>query len=340
MSAQDHPIGDFSPFKSQDKGYDYVDCDGNSLNVWEARYCTGNYGLFAAYHKSSLPPTSGLYGKVAQSAAKQRPTKKSSSSSKGRVGSYSHQTSDAHLQWLANKREQEAEARNRAAQRRREEERQRRIADDNRAAAVEAATNARLQGETNRRIASDQWHATQGAVLAQQRARKAHKLTGPQFAQNNQTMTAQQKAATLRRGNRVRKTGSIVKRNVARQILPPVKRTGFTGSAPRSQLEHALAGLKKRQQSQAALMSGQVSVQPVKGKEIKVGGTRFVLSDHATSSLGQDWETVTLTTPPIPPKEKPKISKADYHRLVCIEMIEGRTLTPQEKAYFDQFSLH
>lgn len=339
VNAQDYPQGDFSPFESQDKGYDYVDCKGNNMNVWQARYCMGRYGLDAAYHKSAIPNTSGLYEKVAQAAAVQRPTTKSSSSTKGKVGSYNYQTSDAHMQWLADKQEREAEARRRAAEKKREEERQRSIADDSRAAAVEAATNARLQGETYRRIASDQWHATQGAALAQQRARDAHKLTGPQFANNKPAMTAQQKAATLRNGNRVRKSGST-KRNVARVVLPPVKRIGFTGAAPRSQLEHALAELKKRQQKLAAQSSGQEPAQPVMGKDVTVGGTRFVLSDHATSSLGQDWETVTFTTPRIPSKEKPKMSEADYHRLYCIEMIEGRTLTPQEKAYFDQFSIN
>lgn len=333
------PFGDFSPFKNQDKGYEYVDCNDKEMNVWEAKYCTGRYGLGAAFHKSAIPNTSELYSKVARGVAAQRPISKSSSSTKGKVGSYNYQTSDAHRQWLANKQERDAQARREAAERKRLEDLQKKIADDNRAAAVEAETNARLQSETNRRIARDQWHATQGAQLVQQRAREAHKLTGPQFANNKPAMTAQQKAATLRNGNRVRKSGST-KRNVARVVLPPVKRIGFTGAAPRSQLEHALAELKKRQQKLAAQSSGQEPAQPVMGKDVTVGGTRFVLSDHATSSLGQDWETVTFTTPRIPSKEKPKMSEADYHRLYCIEMIEGRTLTPQEKAYFDQFSIN
>lgn len=333
--AQYDPMGDFSPFESQDKGYDYVDCKGKDMNVWEAKYCTGRYGLGAAYHKSAIPNTNDLYNKVAKAAAAQRP--KSSSSTKGKVGSYNYQTSDAHLQWLANKRERDAQARREAAERKRLEDMQKKIVDDNHAASVEAATNARLQGETNRRIASDQWHATQGAALAQQRARDAHKLSGPQFAQNKPSLSASQKASTLRSGNRVRQATTPARRNVKRQVLPPVKRTGFTGASPRSQLEHALAELKKKQQREAALASNQAPSQPATGKEVTVGGTRFVLSGHATSSLGQDWETISFTTPRIPSKDKPKMSEDDRHRLYCIELIEGRALTPQEKAYFDQF---
>lgn len=262
---------------------------------------------------------SGLYGKVEAKVRVARPKRSGSSASSSRtrrVGSYNYQTSDSHMQWLENKREREAQAREAAAEKKRQERIQRKIADDNRAAEVTAATNARLQVETNRRIARDHYHAGAGAVAAQQRARRAVRRVGPNFAPLTPTMTAQEKAGILRRRAKPRRTMRSG-RNTSRQVLAPTQRTPATEEqlAMRAKwLEKAqaerkiiLAEQKKRAEEQRKrYMASNKVKEPEKAKHLRDGevlvNNAFVLGPHAHSTLGQDWGKCgpSLTPPPVP----------------------------------------
>lgn len=336
---------DFSPFTGQDKGNDFVDCSGKTGNAYWALKCTRQNGIESVHHKSVTAPT-GLTGKVTARVNASSP--RSGSSAKGRVGSYNYQTSDAHLAWVAERNARLAEQRQRDAEAKARREHERRIADDNRAAAVEAETNARLQVQTDRAIARDHWHANQGAQQAQQRARSAHKMQGPQLASSQNRMSNAQKASMLRQGNPRR---LYQKPRVTYRSLPPVRRTQVSQAQLQAQRlamqrkaeyvakQRELA--RKRQEELAratAAKKAEIEKRYADNRQIVAIGrskVAFKLSSNASSSLGKDWKTVSLTTPPIP--ERKKMTEEDWHRLKVIEIIENRPMTPAEKAYFDQF---
>lgn len=338
---------------NQDFGYDYIDCAGNSMNAMEASYCAGRYGLESVYHKGQFRNTQGLYGKVAAGVAAQRPRRSSGNSGSGRqkgsVGSYNYQTSDAHRQWLEQKRERDAEARQRAVEKKRYEDMMKKIEDDNRAAAVEAQTNARLQQQTNRAIARDHYNATEGAYKAQQMARKASQMKGPQFAQQKERMSDEYKAGLLRRQNKPRRVMPdtvTYQANRARKPLPQVKRTATMDPERAAMLRKAFAVKAEliRQKRAAGRISGnQARSDREQSRMVNVHGKAMVqLGPHATSTLGKDWNTISLTTPRIPPretKEKRKMTQEEYHRLIVIEMIDQRELTPEERAYYSNLNL-
>lgn len=303
--------------------------------------------------------TSGLYNKVARGVAAQRPRSGSSakSSNTRKVGSYNYNTSDAHINWMRNRQEQIQAANEEAARRKRWKEMQQRIAEDNRAADVTAQTNAALQAQTNARIARDNWHATEGAALAQQRARQAMVKQGPQFDKMKPQSTGSQQASRLRGTNKPRRTLTYNPRprNTARRVLPQVQRKAPVLSAHEQQLrqkhmQQALE-LRKKRQIQArqlavnvAKMELQSRPQPSRiliSQEKSKGwnsGKPLVLSEHATSTLGQDWNTESLT-PKYAPSTKRKMTAEERHNLIVIEMIDQRPLTPAEEKYYENLTL-
>lgn len=246
--------------------------------------------------------TNGISDGVWRAYMAQRPKRSNSSAgssgsaSTRRVGTSNYNTSDAHIQWVRNRQEQIRAAREEGARRKRIEDMRRRIADDNRAAAVTAQTNAMLQGQTNARIASDHWHANQGAVVAQQRARQAVVAPGAQFERLKPKSTGSQQASRLRGVNRPRRTMGQP-RNTVRQQLPPVQRT-----RPQMTPERA-AMLKKALMVRAELRRQDAARQRLKNY------CGFVLDPHAVPTTGQDWY-VPINTPRIPDRE---IKTSDYY---------------------------
>ena len=288
-----------------------IDCNKGSGNAIDIYKCLleDSQTSFAnpTFVKGMGPNTSGLYGKVAAAVEAQRP-KKSSGSKKGVAGtSYNYQTSDKHLQWAAEKRAKDAAAREAAEENKRLKKLQQKIADDNRAAAVTAQTNAMLQHQTNRRIQNDRYNANEGAYLAQQRARNAHHIVGPQFDKNNPKATGAQKAQMLKGQNKPRRImyPQHQARNTARKPLPQVKRTAVDPERA-AMIQRALA-VKAELQRQKALKAKQE--QKNKPKMVYHNGKYLVvLDEHAHSTLGREWNTESLTTPPPPPINKPKMT--------------------------------
>lgn len=303
--------------------------------------------------------TSGLYNKVARGVAAQRPKRSASSaksSSTRRVGSYNYNTSDEHINWMRNRQEQIRAANEEAARRKRWEEQQKRIADDNRAAAVTAQTNAMLQAQTNARIARDNWHATEGAALAQQRARQAMVKQGPQFDKMKPQSTGTQQASRLRGTNKPR-TAVAYKpqpRNTARRILPQVKRKRVALSPAmqkrrQEQMQKALE-MRKQRQMQARQMAVNMAKMELQSRpqpsrilidmEASKGwnsGKQLVLSEHATSSLGKDWKSPSFK-PEYAPSIKRKMTAEERHNLIVIEMIDQRPMTPAEEKYYENLT--
>ncbi len=316
-----------------DMSKDYIDCTGNSMNAMDAYVCTKKYGIGAVRHKN-VHSVKGLSDKVAAGIESQRPKKSHGTTSKGKTGSYNYQTSDTHREWVA--------ARNRNIQevKKHEEERKRqeKYEDDMRAAQAEAQANAALQTETNRRIRNDRWNANQGAALAQQRVNNSIRIKGPQMSTRNNRMTAQQRVDLLKRQNKPRRIMvNKTPRNKVRPTLAPVQRTAKSTQQQRDMLHRVILAkayqAKQRQNKKT-------------GKVVKVGGTKFFLSDHATSTLGQDWTSEDLKPLPAPPPAKPttgtqirKMTQAEYHHLIVAEMIEQRPLTPAELKYYQHLTL-
>lgn len=325
---------------SQDKGLDFVNCKtGVKYDAWNALYCTRKNGIGSVARVGSRVNTSGLYGKVARAVAARRPGSSSSSrsSTSRRVGNYNYNTSDAHINWVHERQAQIQAAKEEAAYKKKMEELQRKIADDNRAAEVTAQTNAALQVQTNARMARDRWHATQGAALAQQRARQAIVRHGSQFDEMKPQSTGSQQASRLRGANKPRRTMTYnpKPRNTARRILPQVirKQRDPEADAINRQRGKTFAANVAKMELQSRPQPSRILIDMEKSRGWN-SGKQFVLSEHAVSSLGKDWISVDLK-PQYAPSTKRKMTREDYHNLIAIEIIEQRPLTPAEEKYYD-----
>ena len=301
---------------------EFVDCNRGRMTAMGVQTCMRRdwmtYGANGTFINSKMTNTTGLYDKVAAGVAAARPKRSGGTSSSGGskkmrgTGTYNYQTSDAHLQWVANKREQQREAARRAAEKKRQEAIARKIADDNRAAQVEAQTNARLQAQTNAAIARDHYHATEGAMMAQQRARRAARPRGPQFNRYKPTSTGADRASTLRGANKPRRVMHPQKRNAVRPTLPPVQRQPMT--AERAQM------LRKALQVRAELRRKR----EVERRLAQYKG--FVLDEHAHSTLGQDWHSDDFKPQPIAPPPTSatidQLTEEQRHQMIVEEMID------------------
>lgn len=337
------------------KDVEYVNCNTGRRSAMSAQQCMrrdwfngGNdIGADHTFTSDVHKTVAGLNKKVAAGISAQRP-RRSSGTTRGRVGTYNHQTSDAHRAWLEQKRERDAEARARVAERKRYKDMLKKIEDDKRAAFVEAQTNARLQRQTDKAIARDYYNAGEGAYKATQIAREAARPKGPQFVRNKQQMSAEYRAGLLRRQNKPRRVMNNAARfrgNPSRKNLPEVKRTQTVDQEQTAMLRKALAvkaELIRRKREEQKRQQASASHKTRSGT-VDVNGKAMVqLGRHATSTLGKDWNTVSLSTPDIPPretKEKRKMTQKEYHNLIVIEMIDQRPLTPEERAYYSNLTL-
>lgn len=239
--------------------------------------------------------TSGLYGNVARGVAAQRLRRNGSSaksSSTRSVGTNNYNTSDAHIQWARNRQAQIQAAREEAAYKRRMEEMQKKIADDNRAAAVTAQTNAALQGQTDARIQRDRWHATEGAAKAQQRARQAVVVQGPQFDKMKPQSTGSQQASRLRGANKPRRfmaPQNTNARNTSRKPMPAVQRNHTLSPQQRQELRQAILNRREQQrQKRLAIAESQKSGSKKSPAAYYDDKGRLVIDEHAYSSLGKN----------------------------------------------------
>lgn len=265
--------------------------------------------------------TSGLYGKIAAAIRRSQPRNGSSakSASTRSVGSYNHNTSDAHIQWARNRQAQIQAAREEAAYKKRMEEMQRKIADDNRAAAVAAQTNAALQGQTNARIQRDRWHATEGAAQAQQRARQAVVVQGPQFDKMKPQSTGSQQASRLRGANKPRRfmaPQNTNARNTARKPLPAVQRSHTLSPLQRQELRQAILNRREQQrQRRLAIAESQKSGSKKSPAAYYDDKGRLVIDEHAYSSLGKNNVNNRGSKPvPYPKPTTPQSPGARYTR--------------------------
>lgn len=291
-----------------DRDIEVVDCSTGPHEIRPMYQCfrqDAASGLSYGYMiKSQKTNINGLTDKVARGVAAARPKRSSSSYyssgrrssySTGRAGtSYNHATSQSHIDWVHQKQAERQEAIRRAQEKKRREEIRRRIEDDNRAAAVTAATNARLQGETNRRIQKDYYNANEGAYQAQQRARQAHKIVGPQF-QRKKTSNAE-RAKMLRGQNKPRRIMYPRRQpqNVARKQLAQVERKQLSPQQQKM-LKRALMVRAELRRKNAA-----------ERKWAEYKGIK--LSDGAVSTLGKDWNSEGLTTGPLAPPPTTRVS--------------------------------
>ena len=241
--------------------------------------------------------TDGLYNKVSRGVAAARPNRTSSSSrftansmSEARKTgkNYNHSTSAAGRAWRAKMAAERQESIRREQERRRQEKIRKKIADDNRAAAVTAATNARLQGETNRRIQNDYYNANEGAYLAQQRARQAHRTVGPQF-KRQETSSGSDRAKLLRRQNK------------PRRVMYPQRQPQNTVRKPLAQVERKQLSPEQEVMLKRALMV-RAELRRKKAAEKKRDEYKGIkLSDSAVSTLGKDWSSDDFKTGPLAP---------------------------------------
>ena len=306
---------------NQDKGMDYVDCsDGTKYDAWNALYCTRKNGIESVVRVGSRPNTSGLYDKVAAATRRSQPRNGSSakSSSSRSVGTYNYNTSDAHIQWARNRQAQIQAAREEAAYKKRMEDMQKKIADDNRAAAVTAQTNAALQVQTNARIQRDRWHATEGAAQAQQRARQAVVVQGPQFDKMKPQSTGSQQASRLRGANKPRRfmaPQNTNARNTARKPMPAVQRSHTLSPQQRQELRQAILNREQQRQKRLAIAESQKSGSKKSPAAYYDNKGRLVIDEHAYSSLGKNNVNNRGSKPvPYPKPTTPQSPGARYTR--------------------------
>ena len=334
-----------------------IDCNAGSRDVMMVQRCMTRDFInnnpsdrtrgvdLTTYTYMKPDNTSGLYGKVARGVASQRPKRNGSSAkssgSRG-VGSYNYNTSDAHIRWQRDRQAQINAAREKAAHEKKMRELQKKIADDNRAAAVTAQTNAALQAQTDARIQRDRWHASEGAALAQQRARQALVVQGPQFDKMKPQSTGTQQASRLRGANKPRRvmaTGN----NTARKPMPAVQRSHSLSQQQREELRQAIRNRMEKQRQLRLAVAGKQKVAPKKTPAAYYDNNgRLVLDKHAHSSLGKDWHSESFTPLPAPPpvtRVRRKMTQQEYHNLIVIEMIDRRPMTQAEKNHYDNLTI-
>lgn len=321
----------------------FVNCNTGSRSVQSTAICMRQDGANGfdnpIFITSKMTNTTGLSGKVARGVAAARPrtgttstrtsttSRPTSAKQAQRMGkNYNYQTSDAHRAWLADKRERQLQAQKEAAEKKRREQLARRIADDNRAAAVTAQTNAMLQHQTDRRIARDHYHATEGARQAQERARQAHRLVGPQFAQSAPKSSGKDKARMLRGQNKPRRVmyPQTQKRNTARATLPQVERQ------PLPQERAAL--LKK------ALMVRAELRRQKKAEKAYAEYQGIKLDNNAVSTLGKDWNSIGTGPLAPPPTTRTTLTHEEMHKMMIDEFLSPNYMTPEEyrRMYLDE----
>ncbi len=309
----------------------FVDCNKGTRNIQSVAKCMREDGANSFSNPTILVGkeinTNGLYNKVSRKVTR-APKKRSTSTSTAPTSAkqarktgknYNHQTSEAGRAWRAKKREAQLQAQREAAERKRRQELERKIADDNRAAEVTAMTNAMLQQQTNRRIASDYYHANEGAAMAQQRARQAHKLAGPQFDKNAPKSTGRDKARMLRGQNkprRIMKYPQTQRRNTARPQLAQVQRRPLP--------QERAAMLKKALMVRAELRRIKKAEQTyAEYKGIK-------LDDGAVSTLGKDWSSETLTTPPAPSPTRSVMTADERQQMILKDYLDSQPMSAEE----------
>lgn len=265
--------------------------------------------------------TSGIYDKVAAGVRRSQPRNGSSAkSSRSRgVGTYNYNNSIENMQWRRNRRAQIEAAREAEAYRKKMEEMQRKIADDNRAAAVTAQTNAMLQVRTNARIQRDRWHATEGAAQAQQRARQAVVVQGPQFDKMKPQSTGSQQASRLRGANKPRRfmvPQNTNARNTARKPMPAVQRSHTLSPQQRQELRQAILNRREQQrQKRLAIAESQKSGSKKSPAAYYDNKGRLVIDEHAYSSLGKNNVNNRGSKPvPYPKPTTPQSPGARYTR--------------------------
>lgn len=322
---------------------DFIDCRngdrGDRIDAMQALQNTRKYGMYSVIRTGNHVNSSDIYNRVARGVAAQSSKRSSSSASSGsrRVGTKNYNTSDAHIEWVRNRQAQIQAAREKDAH----EKRMKQIAEDNRAAAITAQTNAMLQTQTNARIQRDQWHASQGAALAQQRARQAVVVQGPQFNNMKPRSTGSQQASRLRGANKPRRFMTEPKaRNTVRKPMPSVQRHSQITEQQRQELQQAIRERRERQHALREAMAQRKKAQTSKSPAAYYTTQgRLILDEHAYSSLGRDWGTIDLDPLPSPPPIKRKMTAEEYHRLVTIEIIEQRPLTPAEEKFYENLTL-
>lgn len=304
----------------------FVDTNKGRMSVLEAGNRMREEAIYGGFVNPTLVKgystnTSDIYAKVSAQAQKSSPqrtsynTKPTSSAQARRMGkNYNYQTTDEAREWIANRQQQIQEAREREAERKRQEELARKIADDNRAAAVTAQTNALLQAQTNRRIERDHYHANEGAYAAQQRAHQAYHRTGPQFNRNKSM--PKNKAQMLRGQAKPRRVmyPQTQKRNIARKQLAQVQRRPLPSNCVQS--------LKKATRTRTEFTTRKNT----KGKHVNYVG--FVLDENAVPTTGRDWQSDDLKQPPLPPPpiSKVNLTEDDLHALVRYEILSDYTI--------------
>lgn len=314
-----------------------IDCSkgrGDGLSVGRCmRQDVANYMDNPTFIKGYTTNTNGLYGKVSREVEAQRPKRTTTSSSRVTASSmsearrtgknYNHATSASGTAWRAQKAAERQESIRRAQERKRELERQRRIEDDRRAAIVTAETNARLQRETDQHIQRDYYNANEGAIIAQQRARQAHKTVGPQFKRQQ---TSNSKQAQMLRGQNKPRRVMYPKRspqNTSRKPLAQVKRTP-TLPQQDNVLKQAVSARTDLRQKTATYKNVIIY------KGIK-------MSDHAVSTIGSNWRSDDMKTTPLAPppitRSKPTYKEPSWlteHKRL-IEFLGDPPLTQEEE---------
>ena len=312
-----------SPADDKSTAVQYVDCNGlRSMQV--AQQCMRQdwmtHGVNLTMVKGHAVNTSGLRGKVAARVAASRP---GSGSQKGRAGtSYNYQTSDAHQRWVQQKWERQEAARQADAEKKRQAAIAQKIADDNRAAAVEAATNAALQQRTNQAIARDYYNANEGAAAAQQRARRAVRRVGPQYAAQRPRSTGAAKARTLRGQNKPRRVMHPQRRNTARPALPAVQRRPCIDPERAAMIRKALF---VREELRRKAAQERLAQKRREAQRRAMAYKGFTLDPNAVPTTGNDWDSPDVGPGPLAPPPvtavKPPVTEDQRMQQLLDEML-------------------
>lgn len=241
-------------------------------------------------------------------------------SSRNRQQQIRKQVRDRERRDFFERRQAERMAAAREAAQRRRIEQARRIEEDNRrATAAYMAKNAQLQGLTNQRLASDQWHANEGRAATRQVARQQIGAPhGMRISQRQQAtaMTGASRARMLQ-ANRQRIQQRDPEPKIYRPRPPKAVRQRpnpyngkyvFTGRATKSSI------FIERDPRLPIVGSS-------RGPSMTGGGSQFRLSPHAVVTTGQPVRSPSFDMPGKIPPPVTRITKPMTRDEILAEML-------------------
>lgn len=266
----------------------------NTHAIWNSGYPNDNY----IRYKKVVPDAKRLNASGGLRISNDNSTVRTSSgrTSGGSIHSRNMASSkrqvDRQVAFAQQRRAANMKAARNAAQRELAKKRAAQIAENGQVAAVTAATNARLQGATNVRIAKDYYNAGQGTAIARNTAKSTADalMQGPQFLQRNAKVASKKSGSAMAKNMRQNQAKNRMRHQVPHTVYtntnlyqPRVVRV-----KPNADGKYALTGRATKTQIFIKKDSRFGTPTKVNGPRTVQANKGFVLSPTAVVTTGRN----------------------------------------------------